>query len=103
MTAKIAKFPFWGFPFTGFSFARFSVASGVPAAPGVAALAYSNDNKKAVRTSVARPQRGRPVLFCRWRPATGGGLECHWDVEPANGAASAEPDPRRMSGLAQVA
>ena len=35
----------------------------------------------------------RPVLACRWRPIiSGGGLECRWKVEFAEGIATEEPD-----------
>jgi hypothetical protein len=116
MTVKIAKFPFAKFPFAKFPFAKFPFAkfpfAGVPAAGlrfassvqtarSAAAPAHSNDNTKAVNAAVAGHRRGRPVLACHWRPAAGGGLECHWDAEP--GAASLEPDPCRISALAYAA
>jgi hypothetical protein len=79
MFAKIAKFP---------------VASVLRAAPRSAGLPQSNDNTKIVHIAVALHRRRRPVLACHWRPIIGGGLECYWDVEPANEAATEEPDQR---------
>jgi hypothetical protein len=49
-----------------------------------------NDNQRSLSTASFRRTR-RPVLFCRWRKAPGGALECVWckDVEAAG--ASEEP------------
>jgi hypothetical protein len=46
-----------------------------------------NDNQRALSTASVRRTR-RPVLFCRWRTAPGGALECVWytGVEPAGAA-----------------
>jgi hypothetical protein len=103
MTAKIAKFPFVGFQFVGFP-----AASGVQVAPHTVALAHSNDNTKSIHATAPRHRGGRPVLACHWRPTAGGGLECWWAVEPANGATTEDPYPSRMdaagmSGLAHAA
>jgi len=59
-----------------------------------ATLTPSNDNRIDARG--AAPPRGvrRPVLVCRWRRIGGGRLECHWNVEPADGKAIEEPDSR---------
>jgi hypothetical protein len=76
MFAKIAKFP---------------VASVLLVARRSAGLP-SNDNTK--HTAVALHRRRRPILACHWRSIIGGGLECYWDVEPANEAAAEEPDQR---------
>jgi hypothetical protein len=56
------------------------------------ALAHSNDNKINAGGAMASHRTRRPILACRWRPFAGGGLECHWDVEIADGTAIAEPD-----------
>jgi hypothetical protein len=87
---------------------KFKVASGVQDAPGSFALAHSNDNTKVVRAAVALHRRRRRILACHWRPVIGGGLECYWNVEPANGAATQEPDQCRrdageVSGFAHAA
>lgn len=71
---------------------NFQVASGVQDAPISFALVHSNDNTKLVRAAVALHRRRRLVLACHWRPMIGGGLECYWDVEPANGAPTEESD-----------
>jgi hypothetical protein len=74
---------------------KFRAASVAQIAPRPVALAHSNDNTKAVRAAaVALHRRERPILACHWRSTTGGGLECHWEVERANGAATEEPDQR---------
>jgi hypothetical protein len=74
--------------------AKFRAASVAKAAPGLIAPAHSNDNMKVVHAAVGLHRRGRSVLACHWRPTTSGGLECHWEVERANGAATEEPDQR---------
>jgi hypothetical protein len=54
-------------------------------APGdLAALRPCNDNQRA-STALFRRTR-RPALFCRWRTAPGGALECVWhtDIEAAS-------------------
>lgn len=90
MTTKIAKFARIGFRRAGLLFAGSTVASVTPVPLGAVALAHSNDNAKII--GGVRRQRTRPVLACSWRPATGGGLECCWDVDPRD-AAPLEPDP----------
>jgi hypothetical protein len=87
---------------------KFQAASGVQNTPSSLALAHSNDNMKVVRAAAAFHRRRRPVLACHWRPVTGGGLECYWDVEPANRTVTEEPDQRRTdagweSGFAHAA
>jgi hypothetical protein len=93
MFAKIAKLP---------------VTSVLQAAPLSALLAHSNDNTKIVDAAVGLHRRGRAVLACHWRPIIDGGLECFWDVELAEGAATEEPDQRlicacALSGFARAA
>jgi hypothetical protein len=74
-----------------------SAASG-NAAPGSVAPTPSNDNTFG-GPCAARPRRTRrPKLVCRWRPLPGGGLECRWNPEQAEGAATEEPDPRWITG-----
>jgi hypothetical protein len=67
------------------------------AAPRFVTLAHSNDNTMTARAAGEQRQTRRPKLACRWRPAIGGGLECYWDIEPDDGAATEEPDQRWMS------
>jgi hypothetical protein len=64
--------------------------AGAPRDP--AAVRPCNDNQRASTASFRRTRR--PVLFCRWRTAPGGALECVWDIE----AASAGEEP----GLCQL-
>jgi hypothetical protein len=74
--------------------AKFRIAGAVRAAPRPVAPAHANDNVKVVHAAVGLHRRGRPILACRWRPTTGGGLECYWEVERPKGAAAEEPDQR---------
>ena len=47
-------------------------------------LVHSNDNRSRVRRCGPPPRIRRPILVCRWQPATGGGgLECRWSMELA--------------------
>ena len=64
------------------------------AAPGAVALVHSNDNTVIVRAASVSCRRRRPNLLCHWRPRLGGGFECYWEVEPADEAATEEPDQR---------
>jgi hypothetical protein len=73
--------------------AKFRAVSPRPAARSAVALAHSNDNKINTRGAAAACRGPRQVLVCRWRP-TGGGLECQWNVEFADGIATEEPDRR---------
>jgi hypothetical protein len=57
-------------------------------------LPYSNDNLKVAGDVVRPRQSRRPSLACYWRPAAGGGLACHWDVELLGDTAAGEPDQR---------
>lgn len=52
----------------------------------LAAVRPCNDNQRALSTALFRRFR-RPVLFCRWRTAPGGALECVWhtDIEAGSG------------------
>ena len=77
--------------------AKFRVARVLQAAPRFVTLAHSNDNTMAVRAAGEQRRTRRPKLACHWRLATGGGLECHWDMEPDDGAATEEPDQRWIS------
>ena len=77
--------------------AKFRTMSPWPAARSAVALAHSNDNKVSTRGATAACQGPRPVLVCRWRPTGGGGLECQWNVEFADGIATEEPDQRWMT------
>jgi hypothetical protein len=62
----------------------------------LAAVRPCNDNQRALSTASFRRTR-RPVLFCRWRTAPGGALECVWhrDVEAAS--AGEEPEICRLN------
>jgi hypothetical protein len=55
-------------------------------------LAHANDNRTDLGAVRARHHTRRPRLTCHWRPFAGGGLECHWSVENADGAAPEQPD-----------
>jgi hypothetical protein len=61
----------------------------------LAAVRPRNDNQSALSTASFRRTR-RPVLFCRWRTAPGGALECVWhrDIEAAS--AGEEPEICRL-------
>jgi hypothetical protein len=75
--------------------AKFWTMSPWPVARSAVALAHSNDNKVSTRGAAAACRAQRPVLACRWRPIiSGGGLECRWNVEFAEGIATEEPDAR---------
>jgi hypothetical protein len=74
--------------------AKYQVVSVRQAAPAAVALAHSNDNTVIVRAAGAPPRTRRANLACRWRATIGGGLECHWDIESADGLATEEPDQR---------
>jgi hypothetical protein len=75
--------------------AKFRMMSMRPAARSALALAHSIDNKVGTRGADAACRAQRPVLACRWRPIiSGGGLECRWNVEFAEGIATEEPDAR---------
>jgi len=84
MFGKTAKFPV----------ARWQAARALQAAPGAVALVHSNDNTVIVRAASGPCRRRRPNLLCHWRPRLGGGFECYWEVEPADEAATEEPDQR---------
>jgi hypothetical protein len=78
--------------------AKFRTMSLRAAARSAVALAHSNDNKVSTRGAAAACRARRPVLACRWRPIiSGGGLECRWHVEFAEGIATEEPDGRWMT------
>ena len=49
-----------------------------------------NDNQRALSTASFRRIR-RPVLFCRWRTAPGGALECVWLRDTRAAKAGEEP------------
>ena len=74
--------------------AKFRTMSPRPAARSAVALAHSNDHKVSTRGAAAACRAQRPVLACRWRPISDGGLECQWNVEFADGIATEEPDTR---------
>jgi hypothetical protein len=77
--------------------AKFLVASARQAASDPVELAYSNDNTIIARSAGGpRPSR-RPKLACRWRPMIGGGLQCYWEIEAADAAATERPDQRWIS------
>jgi hypothetical protein len=79
--------------------AKLRAARVARAASGPAAtLAHANDNAKIVHGAAGVHRRGRPPLLCRWRPTTGGGLECCWDAETAEQAGTDEPDRRPAAG-----
>jgi hypothetical protein len=77
--------------------AKYQVVSVRQAAPGPVALAHSNDNTVIARTAGAPRRTRRTNLVCRWHPTIGGGLECHWDIEAADGPATEGPDQRCIS------
>jgi hypothetical protein len=63
-----------------------------------ATLTPSNDNRIDTR-GAAHPRRTRrPILVCRWQPIGDGRLECHWNIEPADGKVIEEPDSRWLLG-----
>jgi hypothetical protein len=49
-----------------------------------------NDNQRGLSTASFRRAR-RPMLFCRWRTAPGGALECVWHTDPEAASADEEP------------
>ena len=77
--------------------AKYQVVSARQAAPGSVALAHSNDNTVIARAAGAPRRTRRANLVCRWHPMIGGGLECRWDIEAADGAATEGPDRRCIS------
>jgi hypothetical protein len=80
--------------------AKFRLASELQAAPSSVTLAHSNDNTMIARAARGPRRTRRPSLACHWRPMIGGGFECYWDIELADGAATEEPDQRLcISGL----
>jgi hypothetical protein len=54
------------------------------------AIRPCNDNRRALSTASFRRTR-RPVLFCRWRAAPGGVLECVWYTDTQSANAGEEP------------
>lgn len=86
MFAKTAKYT-----------AKYQVVSARQAASGSGALAYSNDNAVIARAAGAPPRTRWANLVCHWHPMIGGGLECQWDIEAADGAATEGPDQRCIS------
>jgi hypothetical protein len=80
---------------------KLQVASARQAASSLVRPAHSNDNTMMARAGGPRPIR-RPKLVCRWRPMIGGGLECRWDIEAVDGAATGGPDQRWIAGSAGV-
>jgi hypothetical protein len=93
MFANISKFLTPGLLAPGFVTPEFVAPRARQAAPVSVGPAYANDNTKIVPAAGLR-QRGRP-LACRWRPKNGGGFECYWILEPADGSVTEEPDQRR--------
>jgi hypothetical protein len=68
-----------------------------------AAHAHFNDNRPERRLAAAL-KHARPQLTCHWgAAAAGGGLECHWQIEPVDETAAETPGPRcttrRLHGL----
>ena len=67
--------------------ARCFAASAVP----------GDDNQPFQRFAAAPPrQRRRPVLLCRWRRASAGGLECSWHADAIGKSDLDEPGISRM-------
>jgi hypothetical protein len=56
----------------------------------LAAVRPCNDDQRALSTASFRRTR-RPVLFCRWRTAPGGALECVWYTDVEAAGAGEEP------------
>jgi hypothetical protein len=54
-----------------------------------------NDNQRALSTASFRRTR-RPLLFCRWRTAPGGALECVWHMDIEAASAGEEPQICRL-------
>ena len=75
-------------------FAKFRAMSPRRAETSPLAPAHSNDNGIDARCSAAPRRIRRSILACRWRPIGGGRLECHWDIEITDEAATEEPDRR---------
>ncbi|HXW39719.1 MAG TPA: hypothetical protein VEK75_00845 [Xanthobacteraceae bacterium] len=63
---------------------------------GRGSAAPCNDNRLPLRFAAAPPRKPRPVLFCRWRRAPSGALECSWHIEAA---AAEEPELSRLLAL----
>ena len=55
----------------------------------LAAVRPCNDNQRASTASFRRTRR--PVLFCRWRTAPGGALECVWHTDTEAASAGEQP------------
>jgi hypothetical protein len=77
--------------------AKSKIVSARQAAASSLALVHRNANT-AIAPAGGRSSRARrPELVCRWRPKIGGGFECHWDIKPADPAATEGPDQRCIS------
>jgi hypothetical protein len=63
---------------------------GPNSAQELAAFRACNDNQRPLSTASLRRTR-RPVLFCRWRNAPGGALECVWHTDVEAAGAGEEP------------
>jgi hypothetical protein len=72
--------------------AKFRAVSSWRPAPSPVTPTYSNDNRTDTRGRRGSVPDRHPILVCRWRPIIGGGLECHWNIESADGSATEEPD-----------
>jgi hypothetical protein len=72
-------------------FGRSTVGDGTRnPAQELSAVPPCNDNQRALFTASFRRTR-RPVLFCRWRTAPGGALECVWYTDLEQASAGEEP------------
>jgi len=61
----------------------------------LAAVRPCNENQRVSSTASFRRTR-RPVLFCRWRTAPGGVLECVWYTATPSASAGEEPQICRL-------
>jgi hypothetical protein len=77
--------------------AKYRLISPRQAARDRVAFAHSNDNTAIARAAGAPHGIRRATLVCRWQRAIAGGLECHWDIEAANGTATEDADQRCIS------
>jgi hypothetical protein len=58
-----------------------------------AALVHCNDNRPDRRPAAVSQRARAPRLACHWRAAaSGGGLECHWQIETADETPAEAPE-----------
>ncbi len=77
---------------------KFGIAYSRPVRKNQLAPVFSSDSTNDCCDARKSGRAPRSKLSCGWRQATDGRLECHWEIEHADGAAVEEPYQRRMSG-----